>query len=562
VYLRGFVARGFIAALTAVAVALSAGAVGAVGRESSARVVRAGGTSGEPVTIAAEQELDCADWLASCAGSTWGIWSYAVHTLPRPFDQVAGKYVPNVLLKGEPKLDPGAPQKVTYEISDKAQWSDRQPITSHDFKYTWEQIVTGEDILDTTGYENIESIDDSNPKVAVVTFKRGEDYAAWRDLFGAPYGVLPSHILEGNDRNALMTDGYDWSGGPYIGKWTRGSDITLTANPNWYGPKPKINTVVFQFITETTAEAEAFKTGQVDAAYPSPQDGTAELFDVPGARHFVNARTTSLEGLFINTGRSPFQSKKVRQAIAYSLERNAIVKNLFGVLGVTKASQSLNFNLGDGSDGYYLPAFDRYRRDLEKVDELMRSDGWRKNSNGVWEKEGQTASFSLATTSGDARREKTQDILRSQLEQAGFEVETPYANEPSDTLFGETLPNGNYDIALVAPVFTFDPGLCFLLCSDNIPTEANEFSGQNVTRISSRALDRAWSGADTELNVERRNELIRDGQRALAEEVPAIPLDPLPDVGVWNGRKLRGPIGDNPTYGMFWNIHLWSVREG
>jgi peptide/nickel transport system substrate-binding protein len=550
--------RGVFSALIVVAVALSAGPVGAA--EPSHRSPRPGDTPGGTVTIAAEQELDCADWIASCAGLAWGTWTYNVHTLPRPFDQVAGKYVTNVLLKSEPKLDPGPPQKITYEISDKAQWSDRRPITSHDFKYTWQQIVTGQDILDTTGYKNIDSIDDSNPKVAVVTFKRGENYAAWRDLFGAPYGVLPSHLLEGNDRSALMTDGYDWSGGPYIGKWTRGSDITLTANPNWYGPKPKIKTVVFQFITETSAEAEAFKTGQVDAAYPSPQEDTADLFDVSSSKHFVNARTTSLEGLFLNTGRFPFQTKNVRQAVAYSINRNAIVRNLFGVLGVTKASQSLNFNLGVGSDGYYLPAFERYTRNLKKVDELMKSDGWKKNGSGVWEKDGQTASFTLATTSGDARRETTEEILRSQFQTAGFEVKTPYANEPGDTLFGETLPNGNYDAALVAPVFTFDPGLCNLLCSDNIPTPANEFSGQNITRISSRALDTAWSGADKELDVEKRNELIQNGQRALAEEVPAIPLDSLPDVGVWNGRKLRGPIGDNPTYGMFWNIHLWSAR--
>jgi peptide/nickel transport system substrate-binding protein len=547
--------RGVIPALTVVVVALNAGP--AVAQEPSTRSSQAGGS----VTIAAEQELDCADWIASCAGSTWGTWTYGVHTLPRPFDQAGGKYVPNVLLKGEPKLEPGPPQKVTYEINDKAQWSDAQPITSHDFTYTWQQIVTGQDILDTSGYQNIESIDDSNPKIAVVTFKRGEDYAAWRDLFGAPYGVLPSHLLEGNDRSALMTDGYDWSGGPYIGKWTRGSDITLTPNPNWYGPKPKIRTIVFQFITETTAQAEAFKTGQVDAAYPSPQAETAELFDVPGAKHFVNARTTSLEGLFLNTDRFPFQSKKVRQAIAYSLNRNAIVKNLFGALGVTRASQSLNFDLGSGSSGYYVPAFDKYTRDVGQVEELMRSDGWKKNSGGVWEKGGQTASFTLATTSGDTRRETTEDILRSQFERAGFEVKAPYANEPSDTLFGGTLPNGNYDAALVAPVFTFDPGLCFLFCSKNIPTQANGFSGMNVMRISSGALDKAWADADKELDVDKRNDMIQRGQRAVADEVPAIPIDPLPDVGVWNGRKLRGPIGDNPTYGMFWNMYRWSAQS-
>jgi peptide/nickel transport system substrate-binding protein len=546
--------RGLLPALTVVVIALCAGPSAAdEPRPSSAQ---AGGT----LTIAAEQELDCADWLASCAGSTWGTWTYGVHTLPRPFDQLGGKYVPNVLLKSEPKLEPGPPQKVTYEIGEKAQWSDAQPITSHDFKYTWQQIVTGQDVLDTSGYENIDSIDDSNPKVAVVTFKRGEDYAAWRDLFGAPYGILPSHLLEGNDRSALMTDGYDWSGGPYIGKWTRGSDITLTANPNWYGTKPKIQTIVFRFITETTSQAEAFKTGQVDAAYPSPQAETAELFDVPGAKHFVNARTTSLEGLFLNTGRFPFQSKKVRQAVAYSLNRNAIVKNLFGALGVTKASQSLNFDLGSGSSGYYVPAFEKYTRDLDQASELMRSDGWKKNSGGVWEKGGRTASFTLATTSGDTRRETTEDILRSQFERAGFEVKSPYANEPSDTLFGETLPNGNYDAALVAPVFTYDPGLCFLFCSDNIPTETNNFSGMNVMRISSGVLNKAWSDADKQLDVDKRNEMIQAGQQAVADEVPAIPIDPLPDVGVWNGRKLGGPISDNPTYGMFWNIYRWSAR--
>jgi peptide/nickel transport system substrate-binding protein len=559
-YSQRLLRRAVLLTLSVALVALYAGPAGAY--RSTGSEPRSAATPTGTATIAAEQELDCADWLANCAGSSWGTWTYAVHTLPRPFDQVGGTYIPNVLLKGEPKLDPGPPQKVTYEISDKAEWSDGRPITSHDFKYTWQQIVTGEDILDTTGYENIESIDDSDPKVAIVTFKRGEDFAAWRDLFGAPYGVLPSHILEGNDRSALMTDGYDWSGGPYIASWTRGSDITLTPNPNWYGPEPKIRTVIFRFITETTAQAEAFSTGQVDAAYPSPQADTAELFDVRGTKHFVNPRTTSLEGLFLNTDRFPFQSRKVRQAVAYSLDRDAIVKNLFGDLGVTKASQSFTFDLGPGSDDYYVPAFERYTRDLDKVNDVMKSDGWKKNSNGTWEKNGQTASFSLATTSGDARRERTQDILRSQLERAGFEVKTPYANEPSDTLFGETLPNGNYDAALVAPVFTSDPGLCFLLCSDNIPTEGNEFSGQNVTRITSRALDRAWSGADKELDVDKRNELIQDGQRALATEVPAIPIDPLPDVGVWNGRKLRGPIGDNPTYGMFWNIYRWSVKAG
>ena len=102
---------------------------------------------------------------------------------------------------------------VTYRIRPEAVWSDGEPITSTDFEYTWKQIVDGKDIYDTTGYVDIESIDTSDPQVAVVTFS--EPFAGWRDLFGGFYFVLPSHLLEGKNRNKVMKDGYAFSAGPW-----------------------------------------------------------------------------------------------------------------------------------------------------------------------------------------------------------------------------------------------------------------------------------------------------------------------------------------------------------
>ena len=77
-------------------------------------------------------------------------------------------------------------QVVTYKINPDAKWSDGEPITSRDFKYTWDQIVTQQDIYDTTGYNLIESVDDSDPATAVVTYK--SPYASWKGLFGAVSG--------------------------------------------------------------------------------------------------------------------------------------------------------------------------------------------------------------------------------------------------------------------------------------------------------------------------------------------------------------------------------------
>jgi len=149
--------------------------------------------------------------------------------MPRVFDYAKKNgvwtEVPNILVTKAPTVKTvGGKQVVTYDLNPKAVWSDGQPITATDFKYTWDQIAHGTDIYDTTGYDKIESVDDSKPAQPVVTFK--EPYASWKGLFGGGlYGIFPSHILQGKDRDAAMKDGYDWSGGPWLAKWTKG-DVT------------------------------------------------------------------------------------------------------------------------------------------------------------------------------------------------------------------------------------------------------------------------------------------------------------------------------------------------
>ena len=60
----------------------------AVGPLARADVARAAASGGE-IVIGAEQEPDCADWIASCAGSSWGVFTMQEQTMPRVFDVVA-----------------------------------------------------------------------------------------------------------------------------------------------------------------------------------------------------------------------------------------------------------------------------------------------------------------------------------------------------------------------------------------------------------------------------------------------------------------------------------------
>ncbi|MFD2468999.1 peptide ABC transporter substrate-binding protein [Amycolatopsis silviterrae] len=520
--------------------------------------VRQGGA----IVIGAEQEPDCADWISTCAGSIWGTYLMDVPTIPRAFvpRKTGGAWgpVPSPVLAGEPAVaTAGTQQKVTYRINPAAVWSDKEPITSQDLKYTALQIRDGKDVLDKTGYDRIASVDTPDPKTAVVTFNG--PYANWRALFSDTVGILPSHLLAGKDRDALMKDGYSFSGGPWkIDSWKRGSSVTLVPNPNYWGEKPKLDKVTFQFTADTAAAFQAFKSGQLDALYPTPQlDSVDQIKNgVPGARSTVDPQSGNLEALWMNNGKFPFDSAVFRQAVSYSVDRDAIVKRLYGALGVTKSAQSF---LTPILPQYSGADFSQYRLDLAKVASLMQGDGWAKGPDGIWAKNGKRAAFSVASLAGNKRRELTEQILQQQLKTAGFEL--TIANTTAAELFSKAAPSGNYQLGLWTLVDTFpQPSLGQSFSTATIPSAANGNSGLNLARISSPELDRALGTLDTSLDQGARIAAAKQGDRILARDANSLPLSAIPNVLLWN-TKIGGPLSINPSSGPWWNLEQWGLAS-
>lgn len=520
----------------------------------------ASGNQGGTLVIGAEQEPDCADWISSCAGASWGYWTMNVHTMPRSFDVVQDgdvwTYEPSILLDGEPELETDPQQVVTYHIAEEAVWNDGTPISCADYAYTWDQIANGTDIYDRTGYANISGVECPDEKTAVVTFET--PFAGWKGLFGGGYGIFPSHLLEGQDRNAMMANGYDFSGGPWvIEEWAKGDSVTLVPNDNYWGDKPLLDSVVFRFVADTAAEFQAFNAGEVSMIYPQPQIDVIDQINagISDAESYFTPDTGNIEALWMNNAAFPFDSLAVRQAFAYALDRDAIVERLFGGLDINEAHNSLNPPLMARFTD--LDAFAGYTQDLAQVDELMTGDGWTKNGDGIWEKDGQAANIEFITTAGNARRELTQEIVIEQARAAGFNVTV--ANQEAGTFFGETLPQGNYQLGLYAQVLTSpDPSLCNLFCSQNVPTPENEFSGQNWQRVNIPELDPLLTEVDTNLDDEARAEAQREADAILAENLVSLPLDPLPNIVLWKS-NIEGEISDHPTQGPFWNMNTWSL---
>jgi peptide/nickel transport system substrate-binding protein len=514
---------------------------------------------GGTLVVGAEQELDCADWISSCAGASWGTYTIGAQTMPRAFDLTPdGKQVPSILLDGEPTLDKGPPQKVTYKINPKAVWSDGQPITSSDFKYTWEQIANGTDIYDKTGYKDIQGVDDSNPAVAVVTYST--PYGGWRDLFGGFYGVYPKHLLPADEkgRTAAMKDGYKWSGGPWmLDHWTKTQEIVLVPNPKYWGKLPNIDKVVFRIDTDTAKEIQDYKSNQLAMIYPQAQQGIEALKTQQDTKYDV---TTSLsyEALWFNTQKPPLNDENVRKALAYATDRKAVVDQLFGK--IQEGIEPIQGFSTPGNKQWYVDPFKVYTADQSKVDDSMKAAGYTKGSDGMWAKGGKPVTLEVNSTTGNKRRELTEQILQSQWQKAGFKL--TINNTKAGTLFGEWGPKGVFMIGLYAQVpSSTDPGLCSQFCSENIPTAASP-GGTNWVRLASPEIDTPWKGVDKELDESKRKDLVEQGMKALAAHVPALPIDPFPDILVYNSKKLNGPIDHNFAYGPFVNMNEWWCTAG
>ena len=520
---------------------------------------------GGDLVVGAEQEPDCTAWIKTCGGSSWGYWMMGVTTMPRSYDTVkdgdewTNEYNKD-LLSADPTIDStdAAKPVVTYQLNPKAVWSDGTAITCDDFAFTWDAIANGDDIYDPTGYTDIGSVDCPDATTVKVNFS--EPYSGWKQLFGGQYGILPKHILDGKDITTEMSNGYKWSGGPWIiDHWTKGVEVVLVPNTKFWGTKPKLDKVTFKVQADTAAEFESFKNNEVSMIYPQPQLDVVDQLKagLPDSKSSVNSNTGNLEALWINNASAPMDDIAVRQAIGYSLDRAAIVKQLFGDLGVDKPMQTLQPPvLAQYAD---TEAWANYKVDLDKVDSLMTGAGYAKGGDGIWAKGGTPVSLTIKTTAGNARRELTEQIMQSQLKKAGFDLKTD--NQEAGALFGEQLPAGQYQLALYAQVATFIvPGQCNLFCAKNIPTEANNNTGQNWTRTNIPDAEAPLLAGDREVDDSALSTAGKEADKQLAKVNTSLPIDPLPNIFIWKTSVL-GPVSDNPILGPFHNLNELGVKQ-
>ena len=508
---------------------------------------------GGTVTIRTNADPGCWDPFAPCGTGPRGI--IRVLTLPQTVVFLGGKIVATPLLASEPVLEKGPPQRLTYRLNPRAVWSDGTPITSSDLRYTWQQGATGPNVGNRTGWEQISGVDDSDPRTAVVTF--AQPYAAWTNPFGALGFVLPKHLLEGKDRLTEMKDGVTWSGGPWkLDKWDKGQSVRFVPNTAYWGDKPHLDALVLKVIPDAGATFAAYKSGEVSLIQAVPPEvSLAEVQALADTTVDVTVNT-GVNSLLFNTQKAPLDAVAVRQALAYATDRDVLVRQAFGLLKPDiKPIQAI---MTPVAGRWYMEPFAKYRRDVARVDQLMRGAGWARGADGVWAKGGQRAEIEIVGTAGNKTIELQEQILLSQWKDAGFE---PKVNNVANA--NDALRRGNFHVGFYTDTFpSDDPSRCALMCSRNIPTEANGLSGINFARVADPAHDAAWDMVNSELDEAKRLEALKSAYQITSELLPILPTAPGLSVLVHNTSNLRGVRNDPGPIGPWLRTADWFCRGG
>src|SRR3569833_2074309 len=299
-----------------------------------------------------------------------------------------------------------------------------------DFVYSWQMIVSKANTpASTTGYDQITGFTHKGNRQ--VTIKWAKPFAAYRDLFGLVY---PSQAVAGLNWNTFWSDcvcgndGKPVADGPfYLSNYTRGQGLTLKPNPNKNGHKPALKEVDFKLITDTNAEIQAMRGGEVDAINPSPQTALSQLVHQPGLVYNSIAGFTQ-EHIDLNQGGSGNPLLKqlwFRQAVALSINRTDLIKALYAQIapGMRPLSNPF-YNLGPNA----TPYFNEYAFSQKKALALLKahcSGGPSKptrNNSSYWTCNGTPATLGFTTTAGNQRRATSVAIFTQQLQAVGIKV--------------------------------------------------------------------------------------------------------------------------------------------
>ncbi|MEG1451448.1 ABC transporter substrate-binding protein [Brevundimonas sp.] len=309
--------------------------------------------------------------------------------------------------------------------------------------------------------------------------------------------------------------------GPYrLGRWQRGGELELVRRDDYWGRAPQIRQLIFRFIGDPAAAFAAVRAGDVDAFpnYPAPET----LQELKRDPSLVVTQGLS-EGKVImamNNARAPFNDIRVRRALSYAIDRQAIIDGaMFGF------GQPIGSHYSRQADGY-VDLTGRYPHDVAKARQLLTEAGY---PNGL--------DVTLRIPPRPYAR-RSAEVLVAQLAAANVrvKVETLEWAQWLDQVFGRK----QFDLTIVEHVEPMDY---------DIYGRKDYYFGYN-----NPAFDALLAAVNAAPDEATRLSLLGDLQRKIADDAVNVFLFQSARIGGHktgiNGLWINAPIAANDMTGV------------
>jgi peptide/nickel transport system substrate-binding protein len=241
---------------------------------------------------------------------------------------------------------------------------------------------------------------------------------------------------------------------------------------------------------------------------------------------------------------------RVRQALLLGLDRETLSKTLFA------GKQAVADSFVEPQDAGFSDDVPKYKFDAAQAKQLLEDAGWHAQPDGSRKNtDGKTLSLELTTTAGNHSRELVEQVVQNQWKAIGVDIRIH--NEPARVLFGETLKHRRFDLAMYAWMSAPENSPRSIFLSNEVPDEANNFAGENISDYKSPEMDRIIEALEVELDTDKRKVLWAAAQRLYATDLPSLPLYFRSDAYI----LPKWLTGVRPT-GNQYPTTLWSTDWG
>ena len=403
----------------------------------------------------------------------------------------------------------------TFTLRDGVKFHDGRALSSADAKYTLELVFSSSFAKSASFFEGsgadkkgyIKSVEAPDAKTLVITLTR-----PWTGLLSnlVPIAIIPRDSYESQKAHPLGTGAFKFK------NYDNSQQVVdLDANADYWEGAPHIPALRVRVIADTNALQAELRSGRVDIA-PLPTslspDAIKQLGQDPNLQ-VLQSTGSNVNLLTFNVSQPPLNDVRVRQAIAYAIDRESLIRDL--LLGQAKIAHSI---LPEESWAY-VPG-QQYSFDPAIAKKLLDEAGLKDpDGDGPQPRFAKPIVFKVSGSSAAAKNYA--GVIQNYLKNVGIPVSIETAE--LNTLFDE-LRRGNFQIFYGQwvggnqdPIFFKD-----LFATSEIPTEAR--ASRNRSRYSNKEVDALLEEAVNTLDRDKAKQLYARVQEIVSREVPVLPL--------------------------------------